>query len=51
MVLAGVVFKLVGSSDAKERQEEIQEAIARFFDLPIFVLLSRALCHGKAGLG
>ncbi len=32
-----------GSNDAKERQEDIQEAISRFFDLPIFVLLGMSL--------
>ena len=41
--VAGVVFNWAGSSDAKESQEEIQEAISRFFDLPIFVLLGMAL--------
>lgn len=41
--VAGVVFNWAGSSDAKESQEEIQEAISRFFNLPIFVLLRMAL--------
>lgn len=41
--VAGVVFNLAGSSDAKESQEEVQEAISRFFDLPIFVLLGMAI--------
>ena len=41
--VAGIVFNFAGSSDAKETQEEIQEAISRFFDLPIFVLLGMAL--------
>ncbi len=41
--VAGIVFNFAGSSDAKESQEEIQEAISRFFDLPIFVLLGTAL--------
>ncbi len=41
--VAGVVFNFAGSSDAKESQKEIQEAISRFFDLPIFVLLGMAL--------
>jgi NhaP-type Na+/H+ or K+/H+ antiporter len=41
--VAGVVFNFAGASDAKESQEEIQEAISRFFDLPIFVLLGMAL--------
>jgi NhaP-type Na+/H+ or K+/H+ antiporter len=41
--VAGVVFNFAGSSGAKESQEEIQEAISRFFDLPIFVLLGMAL--------
>ncbi len=41
--VAGVAFNATGSSDAKERQEVVQEAIIRFFDLPIFVLLGMAL--------
>ena len=41
--VAGLVFNFAGSSDAKESQEEIQEAISRFFDLPIFVILGMAL--------
>lgn len=41
--VAGVVFNVVGSSDAKEHQEEVQEAITRFFDLPIFILLGMVL--------
>jgi sodium/hydrogen antiporter len=41
--VAGVVFNAAGSSEAKESQEDIQEAISRFFDLPIFVLLGMAL--------
>lgn len=41
--VAGVVFNVVGSSEAKERQEEIQQAITRFFDLPILVLLGMTL--------
>jgi NhaP-type Na+/H+ or K+/H+ antiporter len=41
--VVGIVFNFAGSSDAKESQEEIQEAISRFFDLPIFVLLGMAL--------
>ncbi|MDQ3864817.1 MAG: cation:proton antiporter, partial [Actinomycetota bacterium] len=41
--VAGIVFNFAGSSDARESQEEIQEAISRFFDLPIFVLLGMAL--------
>jgi NhaP-type Na+/H+ or K+/H+ antiporter len=44
--VAGVVFNFAGSSDAKESQEDIQEAITRFFDLPIFVLLGMALPWG-----
>ena len=50
--VAGIVFNFAGSSDAKESQEEIQEAISRFFDLPIFVLLGMALpWEGWLGLG
>jgi sodium/hydrogen antiporter len=41
--VAGLVFNFAGSSDAKESQEDIQEAISRFFDLPIFVVLGMAL--------
>ena len=41
--IAGVAFNATGGSDAKERQEVVQEAITRFFDLPIFVLLGMAL--------
>ena len=41
--VAGIVFNFAGSSDAKESQEEVQEAISRFFDLPIFVVLGMAL--------
>jgi NhaP-type Na+/H+ or K+/H+ antiporter len=39
----GIVFNFAGSSDAKESQEDIQEAMSRYFDLPIFVLLGMAL--------
>lgn len=43
---------VAGSSDAKESQEEIQEAISRFFDLPIFVLLGMTIpWEGWNGLG
>jgi hypothetical protein len=38
-----LVFNFAGSNDAKESQKEIQEAISRFFDLPVFVLLGMAL--------
>jgi sodium/hydrogen antiporter len=41
--VAGLVFNATGGSEAKERQEVVQEAITRFFDLPIFVLLGMAL--------
>ncbi len=44
--VAGLVFHAVAISEtneAKERQEHVQEAITRFFDLPIFVLLGMAL--------
>lgn len=41
--VAGLVFNAAGSSNAKESQEDVQEAISRFFDLPIFVLLGMAL--------
>ncbi len=50
--VAGIVFNFAGSSDAKESQEEIQEAISRFFDLPSFVLLGMAIpWQGWIGLG
>ena len=50
--VAGLVFNFAGSSDAKESQEEIQEAISRFFDLPIFVLLGDGAAVGwLAGAG
>ncbi len=44
--VGGLVFHVVATtqtSEAKERQEHVQEAITRFFDLPIFVLLGMAL--------
>jgi sodium/hydrogen antiporter len=41
--VAGMVFNWAGSSAAKESQEDIQEAISCFFDLPIFELLGIAL--------
>jgi NhaP-type Na+/H+ or K+/H+ antiporter len=44
--VGGLVFHAVATtetSEAKERQEHVQEAITRFFDLPIFVLLGMAL--------
>jgi sodium/hydrogen antiporter len=44
--VGGLVFHAVAASEtseAKERQEHVQEAITRFFDLPIFVLLGMAL--------
>ena len=41
--VAGMAFNATGGSDAKESQEDVQEAITRFFDLPVFVLLGMAL--------
>src|SRR5215217_269150 len=41
--VAGIVFNFAGSSEVKESQEEIQEAISRFFDLPVFVIVGMAL--------
>ena len=41
--VAGLVFNSAVSSGAAESQEAIQEAISRFFNLPIFVLLGMAL--------
>ena len=46
--VARVASKETGRSDAKERQDVVQKAITRFFDLPIFVLLGMALC-GRVG--
>ncbi len=41
--IAGAVFDAVARSEAEEEREQVQEAITRFFDLPIFVLLGMAL--------
>jgi NhaP-type Na+/H+ or K+/H+ antiporter len=41
--VAGLAFNHAGSSEAKEQQEDIQEAITRFFLLPVFVLLGMAI--------
>jgi NhaP-type Na+/H+ or K+/H+ antiporter len=41
--VAGVAFNAVTTNDAREGQEKIQEAITRFFVLPIFVLLAAAV--------
>ena len=47
--VAGIAFKVVASrgpeesTDALERKGRVQEAVTRFFDLPIFVLLGMAL--------
>jgi hypothetical protein len=50
--VAGVVFNFSGCSDVKEQQKDAQEAITRFFDLPIFVLLVIALLRaGRLDLG
>lgn len=46
--VAGIVFNFAGSSDAKESQEEIQEAISRFFDLPSSCCWVWR-CRGKGG--
>ncbi len=41
--VAGTVFNAVARSDMEEQRERVQEAITRFFDLPIFVLLGMSL--------
>jgi NhaP-type Na+/H+ or K+/H+ antiporter len=41
--VAGTAFNVVGSSDTREQREHVQDAITRFFDLPVFVLLGTAL--------
>lgn len=41
--VAGIAFNAVARSDVEEERERVQEAITRFFDLPIFVLLGMAL--------
>ncbi|MBA4114925.1 MAG: cation:proton antiporter [Rubrobacter sp.] len=41
--VAGTAFNVVGSSDTREQREHVQDAITRFFDLPIFVLLGMTL--------
>ncbi|MCA1738064.1 MAG: cation:proton antiporter [Actinobacteria bacterium] len=41
--VAGTAFNVVGSSDTREQREHVQDAITRFFDLPVFVLLGIAL--------
>jgi sodium/hydrogen antiporter len=41
--VAGTAFNVVGSSDTEEQREHVQDAITRFFDLPVFVLMGMAL--------
>ena len=41
--VAGMAFDATARSEAEEQRERVQEAITRFFDLPIFVLLGMAL--------
>ncbi len=41
--VSGTAFNVVGSSDTEEQREHVQDAITRFFDLPVFVLLGMAL--------
>jgi NhaP-type Na+/H+ or K+/H+ antiporter len=40
---AGVIFNIVVRGHNLERQEHVQSAVSRFFDLPIFVLIGLAL--------
>ncbi len=50
--VAGVAFNAAARSDTEEQREHVQEAVTRFFDLPIFVLLGMALpWEGWIGLG
>lgn len=50
--VAGMAFNAAARSDTEEQRERVQEAITRFFDLPIFVLLGMALpWEGWLGLG
>jgi NhaP-type Na+/H+ or K+/H+ antiporter len=56
--VVGIAFNAVASggseesSDALERKGRVQEAVTRFFDLPIFVVLGMALpWEGWLGLG
>lgn len=49
---AGVAFSMVVHPKREEQQERVQDAIGRFFDLPVFVLLGMALPWGEwLGLG
>jgi NhaP-type Na+/H+ or K+/H+ antiporter len=41
--VAGTAFNVVGSSDTQEQREHVQDAITRFFDLPVFILMGIAL--------
>jgi len=41
--VAGVAFNMVAHSDREEQQEHVQDVVARFFNLPIFVLLGLAI--------
>jgi NhaP-type Na+/H+ or K+/H+ antiporter len=50
--VAGTAFNVIGSSDTREQREHVQDAITRFFDLPVFVLMGMALpCAGWLDLG
>ncbi len=50
--VAGVAFDMAVGSEEREREERVQEAVNRFFTLPIFVLLGLSLpWEGWAKLG
>jgi sodium/hydrogen antiporter len=45
--VAGLAFTMAGSAEEETQQEHVQEAVNRFFILPIFVLLGLALPWDK----
>jgi len=49
---AGLAFNRTARDDAAEQRERVQDAVARFFTLPVFVLLGLAIpWRGWAALG